>query len=51
MKDLYKTPEITVEELAKTDVLCASGDATEPATNGVYNIEGSARDWLLEDAL
>ena len=24
MKTLYKTPEITVEELAKADVLCAS---------------------------
>lgn len=26
MKILYKTPEITVEELTKADVLCASGE-------------------------
>ncbi len=26
MKTLYKTPEITIEELAKRDVLCSSGN-------------------------
>ncbi len=26
MKNLYKTPEIKVEELAKVDVLCASNE-------------------------
>ena len=26
MKNLYKTPEIMVEELAKVDVLCASSE-------------------------
>ena len=28
MKILYKTPEITVEELTKVDVLCASNEAS-----------------------
>ncbi len=29
MKILYKTPEITVEELTKSDVLCASALDTD----------------------
>ncbi len=29
MKTLYKTPEITVEELTKADVLCASAFDTD----------------------
>ncbi len=36
MKTLYKTPEITVEDLAKADVLCASGE-----TLGQDNLTGS----------
>ena len=43
MKILYKTPEITVEELTKSDVLCASAPTpdkdnltgTYGGTNGV----------------
>lgn len=31
MKDLYKSPAIVVEDLAKADVLCSSG------TQKVYN--------------
>ena len=31
MKILYKTPEITVEELQKIDVLCASDEAQDNA--------------------
>jgi hypothetical protein len=40
MKFYYNTPEIKVEELTKTDVLCASGDPApaippSPDNNGV----------------
>ena len=31
MKTLYKTPEITVEELTRSDVLCASTEAQDNA--------------------
>ena len=48
MKDLYKTPEIKVEELTKTDVLCTSSGFTK---NDKYNIEDTARSWTLEDTL
>ena len=48
MKQLYNTPEIKVEELTKSDVLCSSD---EPVRNGVYNVEGSARSWLIEESL
>lgn len=39
MKTLYKTPEITVEELTKTDVLCAS--ALTDTDNGLGSYSGS----------
>lgn len=46
MKLYYNTPEIKIEELAKIDVLCASGEDTpvipqSPDNNGV----GSS-DWF-----
>lgn len=41
MKTLYKTPEITVEYLAKTDVLCASGE-TLGQDNLVVSYGGSS---------
>ncbi|MCR5652599.1 MAG: hypothetical protein K6F88_02250 [Ruminococcus sp.] len=50
MKYLYTSPEIKVEELAKFDVLCASG-VDEPIKNGINNIEGSASSWLIEESL
>ena len=45
MKLYYKTPEIKVEELAKADVLCASGETPpvipqSPDNNGV-----NSNDW------
>ena len=40
MKILYKTPEITVEELAKADVLCASA-STLDTDNRVGTYGGS----------
>ena len=41
MKTLYKTPEITVEELTKADVLCAS-DPTLGQDNSVNPYSGTA---------
>ena len=48
MKELYKSPVITVEDLTKTDVLCAStelSNVNNPAVAGrkVDNINQSAR--------
>ena len=38
MKTLYKTPEITVEDLAKADVLCASAPTLDTDNNlGSYS--------------
>ncbi len=52
MKYFYTTPEIKIEELERKDVLCTSGTGTDdPTRNGVYNIEGSARSWTIEDSL
>lgn len=48
MKAFYNTPEINVEELTKTDVLCASNEVIK---NDVYNAEGSAQGWTVEDFL
>ena len=47
MKDLYKTPEIKVEELVKKDVLCASADET--TKNGTHNFITTAKSWQAED--
>ena len=33
MKELYKTPEITIEELIKNDVLCASNEVEDTPDN------------------
>ena len=41
MKTLYKTPEITVEDLAKADVLCASGE-TLGQDNGLGSYGGAS---------
>ena len=41
MKTLYKTPEITVEDLAKADVLCASRE-TLGQDNGLGSYSGSS---------
>ncbi len=49
MKTIYKTPEIKMEELARTDVLCASNE--QLTINGLYNIEGSAGGWTIEESL
>ena len=39
MKTLYTSPVITVEELTKIDVLCASSEMnTNETTNGLDNI-------------
>ena len=52
MKNKYNTPEIKVEILAKTDVLCDSGDSSETVTqNGKYNVEFSSKNWTIEDLL
>ena len=52
MKDLYITPEIKMEILAKADVLCGSGDTSETVTqNGKYNVEFSSKNWTIEDLL
>jgi hypothetical protein len=41
MKILYKTPEITVEELTKADVLCSSGGAAPtPAQDNLTGTYG-----------
>lgn len=40
MKILYKTPEITVEELQKKDVLCVS-NPTPAQDNGLGSYGGS----------
>ena len=41
MKILYKTPEITVEELTKADVLCASNEApAQDNFTGTYGGSG-----------
>ena len=41
MKFLYKTPEITVEELTKVDVLCASNEApAQDNFTGTYGGSG-----------
>ena len=40
MKTLYTTPEITVEELVKADVLCASEMAQDNAL-GSYSSTGT----------
>ncbi len=34
MKELYKSPVITVEDLTKADVLCASTETSNDATTG-----------------
>lgn len=52
MKNIYKTPEITVEELLKADVLCDSSEGSGNTTySGKYNVETSAKQWTLEDLL
>ena len=49
MKELYKSPVITVEDLTKTDVLCASTETSgtdgipSSSTNKVDNINQFAR--------
>ena len=40
MKELYKTPLITVEELTKADVLCSSG-VIDPNVKDNFNLDGS----------
>lgn len=41
MKILYKTPEITVEELTKSDVLCASAPTPDKDNlTGTYGGSG-----------
>lgn len=40
MKTLYKTPEITVEALARRDVLCSSG-VIDPNVKDNFNLDGS----------
>lgn len=50
MKSIYNTPEIKIENLTKSDVLCASNEV-EPTINGLYNIEGSANGWTIEEFL
>lgn len=43
MKNLYKTPEITVEALARRDVLCSSGDTdTNPNVFDNSNLDGNS---------
>ena len=41
MKFLYKTPEITVEELTKSDVLCSSAPNPQAQDNGLGSYSGS----------
>ena len=48
MKELYKSPVITVEDLTKVDVLCAStetsaGGSTSGSTRKVDNINQLSR--------
>lgn len=38
MKELYKSPVISVEELQKVDVLCASGEVIDPVAK-IDNVE------------
>ena len=38
MKSLYKSPEISVEELAKQDVLCSSSVNSEEQDNGSIDL-------------
>lgn len=40
MKSLYKTPEITVDELNKVDTLCASGGQDKDNKLGKYTGSG-----------
>lgn len=37
MKEMYKSPVITVEELAKADVLCASDNGVALFSNALYS--------------
>ncbi|MBQ5347776.1 MAG: hypothetical protein IIU39_06990 [Ruminococcus sp.] len=37
MKELYKSPVITVEDLTKTDVLCASTEKTDINNPAAFN--------------
>ena len=41
MKALYKTPEILVEALTKSDVLCSSGLDINPNVKDNLNLDGS----------
>lgn len=45
MKELYKSPVISVEELEKVDVLCASAEIIDPVAK-IDNVESA-----LDDAL
>lgn len=41
MKEMYKSPVITVEELAKADVLCASDNAVKAfsaVSNDIFSV-------------
>jgi len=42
MKNLYKTPLITVEELEKKDVLCSSASDTDPTKYDNANLYGNS---------